>query len=342
MSRFYFIDAETIPLPEDRLIEMMPNNIANPIMPDDIKNPIMPEELFGDIPAWAEPSEELLMDGCPAYKSKSHPDGDPVKRAEYRKKRYDAIKSKFDEEAIRRGEKQKAWLEKSESKKMTWEEKAIEAKQKFIDDAALSAVTGSVKLIGIRDYVNRRNVIHVAGATEEQKGLLNAAFYPQKTTFLFWETEQEMLSGFAMDVTTGDIVTENDDNESDFKLIGYFTHGFDFPFIFRRAWITGAKVAYLLRKGRYFNGDVSIDLCEAWQLGDRQAHTGGLDGLAKILGTKRKSGNGESFHRLWNESPVAAVLYLIDDLDVSEEAGEKMGVVYKPKPSTPFPAKVGK
>lgn len=335
MSRFYILDVETVPLPEETLLALMPNHLANPVMTPDIANPAMPEELAQSVVEYVALTEAELMDGCPAYKSKAFPNGDPEKKKKYASERLAKAVSNHEVAQGKRTTKRAEWFESAENKKMAWEERQIEAKQKFIDDAALSATTGSVKLIGLRDYVKKETFIFVAGATGDQRKTLNAATYPCKVHFLFFATEREMLEDISIGINRGHVVPENQDNESAFKLITFYGNYFDFPFMFRRAWMTGAQAPYMLRKGRYFNDAISTDLLDLWQLGDRQEKIGGMDGLAKALGTKRKSGHGEGFHRLWDSDPVAAVLYLLDDLDVTEEAAVKMGAVYMPRETVP-------
>jgi hypothetical protein len=332
MLRFYIIDIETMPLPEDELIQLMPPTMANPVMPEEIKNPVIPEEIANSVVELVTLSEEELMSGCPAYKTKAFPEGDPKKRDEYRKKQLDSMKATHEAAQGKRTQKRSEWFERAEERKMAWEEKAIENKQRFIDDAALSATTGSVKLIGIRDVVEKATYVFIAGATTEELAALNGANvkYPCKVLFLSWAEEKEMLSAFAYGVNNGNVIPANEDGDSDFRLISFYGNYFDYPFIFRRSWITGAASPWMLRKGRYFNDAISTDLLDVWQLGDRQEKVGGMDGLAKTLGTKRKTGRGEGFHRLWNESPVAALLYLLDDLDIAEEIAEKMGVINAP------------
>jgi len=234
--------------------------------------------------------------------------------------------------------KQDAWKQKkladhavaTEAARSTWEERQIEAKQKFIDDAALSAVTGSVKLIGIRDYEAKVTHILVAGASKEQLDKIGRATYPSIVSFHWMASERDALHCFAANVNSGAVTPRNLDHQSAFKLIGFYTHGFDLPFIFRRCWIMGAAVPWSLRKGRYFNDSVSLDLQELWKLGDNQVKTGGMDELAKVLGTKRKAGSGERFYALWESDPVGAILYLLGDLDATEEMAVKMGCVYVP------------
>lgn len=333
--RSYLLDIETIPLPENELLALMPPGLANPVMPEHIKNPARPEDLvsFDMEAALKNPPDHA--GGCPAYKSKAHPEGDPEKIAAYKTNKEATWKQSLQKQKDRADEKIAAWETDAEAKQAKWEENAIDGRQKFIDDAALSATTGKTKLIGIRDYSTAITYIFVAEATPEEMAKLNAAKYPCQIRFITYAGEMGMLSAFANGVNAGNVVPSNEDNESDFKLVGFYTHLFDLPFLIRRSWITGAMAPISLRKGRYFRDELSCDLYELWQLGDRQLKTGGLDEIAKALGTKRKTGSGERFHYLWASDPVAAVLYLIDDLDVLEEAAERMGAVYTPRNTNP-------
>lgn len=270
------------------------------LMPPEVANPIMPESLRNPPP--------VDLTKCPVYGGSE--------------------------------EKQSAWkaaqtakhAKDTEEAKSAWEEKAIGAKQRFIEDAALSPLTATVKMIGIKDHEPGIAYVAVAGATADQKRRLNEGAYPCKIVFKFWEDEKSMLADFASNVNSGQVVEGNTDYSSGFKLVTFFGQGFDFPFIFKRCWILGALVPWMLRKGRYWNSDISADLHELWTFGDRSQKTGGLDQIARILGTKRKTGTGEQFYKLWNSDCVAAVCYLCDDLSVTEEAAVRMGVLYAPKP----------
>lgn len=272
----------------------LPEEQLGKLMPPEIATPVMPEDI-------RNPGEADLSK-CPAYGGSEE--------------KQNAWKAKTAQE----------WKAKAEKRKTEWEERAVDAKQKFIDDAALSATTGSVKLIGLRDYKKKVSHIFIANPTPDEMNKLTDPIetYPSKVEFRAFFTEEKMLTAFTEEINRFTA-------ESDFRLVGFYTHEFDLPFIFRRAWITGARAPYMLRKGRYWNDGITTDIHETWLLGSKQVKTGGMNALAKALGTKQKSGNGEGFHRLWNEDPVAAVLYLMDDLDVLEEAAVKMGVVHRGK-----------
>jgi hypothetical protein len=270
------------------------------LMPPEVSNPVMPESLRNPPP--------VDLSKCPVYGGSE--------------------------------EKQNAWkasqtakhARAAEEARDEWEEKAIGAKQRFIEDAALSPLSATVKLIGIKDHESGIAYVAVAGATAEEKRRCDEGAYPCKVELRFWEDEKSMLWAFSSQVNAGFVVDGNQDGSSGFKLVTFFGNGFDFPFLFKRCWMLGTLAPWMLRKGRYWNSDISADLHELWTFGDRSQKTGGLDNFAKILGTKRKTGTGEQFYKLWQSDCVAAVSYLCDDLTVTEEAATKMGVIYAPKP----------
>jgi len=269
------------------------------LMPPEIATPFIPEAIKNPPP--------VDLSKCPVY------GGDAQKQKAWK------------------DEKEAKWIHETNNAIALWEEKAIEAKQKFIDDAALSPVTGTVKLIGIKDVEKQTAYIFVCDPTEEEMVKLNNATYPTKVRLFSFTEEKEMLSVFSTEINSGAVIPGSNDQESDFKLITFFGNGFDFPFIFKRCWFLGAPAPWSLRKGRYWNDAISCDLHDIFTFGDRSQKTGGLDNVARMLGTKRKSGSGEQFFRLWQSDPVAAVLYLLDDLQCTEEAATKMGVIRKAK-----------
>lgn len=214
--------------------------------------------------------------------------------------------------------KQEAWKEKTRSEHVM---AAAEAKQKWISDAALHAPRGQTKIIGIRDVRESLTRCIVIDATEEEKAEINSVkTWPCKVNFVF-ASERDALDCFHQFVHTKLGMSERG------TLIGYYISGFDFPFLLRRAMIIGAKVAKKLRKGRYFDNDLYIDLDEEYKMGEKDLKIGGLTGLSKILGVPEKDGSGEGFYRIWRDDPPAAVLYHLKELDVIEACAKKMGVI---------------
>jgi hypothetical protein len=212
----------------------------------------------------------------------------------------------------------KEWEAKTEKAKEDWQLKAGCAKQDFISSAALHAPRGQVKIIGIRNLEKKLTVCTICDATKEEIAKIRAVkLWPCAVEFNFLD-EKTALDKFH------DLVIEME-NKS--KFIGYYIAGFDFPFLLRRAMILGAKIATKLRRGRYFDNNLYIDLDEEYKMGERELKIGGLTGLSKILGVTVKEGSGEGFHRIWRDDPVAAVLYHLNEAQVIEECGRKMGVI---------------
>ena len=108
------------------------------------------------------------------------------------------------------------------------------------------------------------------------------------------------------------------------ELIGFNSHQFDLPFLFRRSWKHRVPVPFGLRRGRYWS-EQCVDLREAWQLGDRQAR-GSLDAIARHLGVGAKNGEGKDFANLWATDRAKAIEYLRNDLELTARVAEVMGV----------------
>lgn len=256
------------------------------LMPPEIANPVMPEEL--------KEIGQVDLTKCPAY------GGDEEKKKAWR------------EEQVRKAK------EKHEKAISDWKLKAMDGKAKFIGDAALYAERGQTKLFSMRE--RDLTVCTILDASPEEKAAIKAKKdWPCRVDFNFM-TEPDGLKFFHnSSLQMG--------SAHKAQLTGFYLVGFDFPFLIRRQMILGLPVSrHLMKTPRYFDEDFYIDLHEAWTLGDKQTHTGGLDGLAQILGVKRKTGTGEGFWRMWRDEPVAAILYHLHELDTIQQCAEKMGV----------------
>lgn len=164
-----------------------------------------------------------------------------------------------------------------------------EQKNKWIEEAALSALTGRVLAIGM--LIGEQFICISEPATEAQ--MLHE----------FWDT-----------------------TNSGCPLIGFNCVSFDLPFLFRRSWKLAVQPAKWLRNGRYWDSALVKDIREEWQLGDRQAH-GSLDTIAKHLGVGQKNGSGANFAKLWATDREQAMAYLKNDLELTAAIAKKFGVM---------------
>ena len=165
---------------------------------------------------------------------------------------------------------------------------AIQAKEKtWLEDAALSPLTGRVLVIGVFDGDASQYLFG------NEKGFLTQ----------FWTIVRDVL--FKSD-----------------RLVGFNCNTFDLPFLVKRSWALGVEVPAMLRNGRYWNQDI-VDLREWWQLGDRQAH-GGLDEVSRFFGEAGKVGDGKDFAALWASDKEKAFAYLAQDLKLTKRLYEVM------------------
>ena len=169
-----------------------------------------------------------------------------------------------------------------------------EKKQKWIDDAALSAQSGKVLCIAISENGNR-------GVIDGDEPAILAEFWSHLDSM---KTE---CAGAAL-------------------FIGFNSNSFDVPFFVRRSWILGVPVPGWVRRGRYLN-DCFVDLLAEWRMGDREAKTGGLNALSKCFKVGEKNGSGKLFYKLWNEDREAALAYALQDIALTEAIAMKMGVI---------------
>ena len=170
---------------------------------------------------------------------------------------------------------------------------SIEAqKQSWLEDAALSPMTGRVLVFG---YLNNGQFDVVAD--EDESILLKMA----------WEIIDSCIS-------TGN------------ELVGFNCNSFDLPFMVRRSWASNVKIPKAVGSGhgRYWNwSEQIINLRTIWQLGNRQDE-GSLDSISKFFGQAGKSGSGKDFAALWKSDRPKAILYLQNDLNLTASLYAKM------------------
>ena len=174
-----------------------------------------------------------------------------------------------------------------------WPAEVENAKAEFLGKAALSPITGEVLAIGY--------------ATSAQLTIVDPPESEMLTQFwrnFWWHRDKKR------------------------RMIGFNIFGFDLPFMIKRSWLLGVGVPDdLLQNGRYWHR-VFVDLMQVWSCaayGERIK----LDLVAAYFGCARKSGSGADFAGLWHDPATRekAVEYLKQDLRVTLEVAEKMGVV---------------
>jgi hypothetical protein len=150
-------------------------------------------------------------------------------------------------------------------------------------DAALSALTGRVLLIGVMN---------------------------QDGSDLRWfeGPEDYLLQNFWDFYAGPQRVTET------VKWIGFNSTSFDWPFLVRRSYINGVKPGKVFNE-RGYPADGLIDLRAIWGCGDRQA-AGSLDTIGRAMGFTGKTGDGAQFAALYNDEKTRqqALDYCHNDL----------------------------
>lgn len=164
--------------------------------------------------------------------------------------------------------------------KIAEREKAYKAQ--YIQEAALSPLTGKVIAIGYK-YVG------------------------QAAVNIICQEEWTMLTNF-WDLTVNPMKT----------LVGFNSNGFDLPYLMRRSWALGVRIPGHYRNRGKFWSELSIDLRDTWQLGDRNAK-GSLDSICRCFGLGQKNGSGEDFAKLWESDRAKAIQYLENDVLLTEK-----------------------
>jgi hypothetical protein len=166
-----------------------------------------------------------------------------------------------------------------------------EQQQRWLQDGALSALTGQVLCIGAMDG--------------EAMGLWDAG-----------PGEAAMLESWWKKVA--------DQIRSGRLMVGYCCKTFDLPFLIRRSWKHGVNVPYCIFKGRYFADEI-VDVAEQWGCGNRDPRDRiSLDSISKFLGIGAKNGTGKDFAALWATDKQAASEYLKNDLKLTQAAYLRM------------------
>jgi hypothetical protein len=167
------------------------------------------------------------------------------------------------------------------------------AKSKWLEEAALSAITGTVLCVGVLRPANGKHIFELVEGEEE--------------TIL--ETIWGMYS-------TGEF--------EGVPWVGFNCKGFDLPFLIRRSWHLRVPVHGKLFIGRYFSNRIVdlMDIFGCFQNRERDS----LDRISKFLGVGEKNGSGADFAKVWASDKPKAIEYLKNDLALIKGAADVMGV----------------
>ncbi len=299
--RTIIVDIETTPAAPEVLEARMPEELRNPVMPESIANP-----------------PEVDLSGCPAYASIKDELARETKRMQWRKERIDKAERNAQEA------------------RQKWELSIMEARTKFTQNAALDAKLGHAKLIGMKDAESGNSTIYVWEEDSKQMARIRAwerQGKPDTLTIQPFMKESEMIAAFFndfRDAMESEPITFKSINPNRNQCVTYCGNSFDFPFLYRRSWLTGAPQVPLFRRGRYWDESRMVDLRDLWTFGSREDkdRSGGLDNLAAALGHEQpKLHGGADFHRFYAEDPPEGIMYCVADLSKTEWVGRKMGVI---------------
>ena len=107
------------------------------------------------------------------------------------------------------------------------------------------------------------------------------------------------------------------------EMAGFCVKSFDLPFLVQRSFINQVKVPVTLFDGRYYSRDV-VDLQEVWLCYGRERDGASLDAVCRACGIGGKTGSGADFARLYETDREAALMYLRDDLNLTQKLAERL------------------
>jgi hypothetical protein len=176
------------------------------------------------------------------------------------------------------------------------EAQIAEKRARWFEDAALSATTGRVLIIGtLRSEDGAINIL-----SGDEVDILRA----------FWQLCETVRLPFAT------------------FMVGFNSDDFDLPFLVQRSWALNVEIPWWVMTGRHFDGQF-VDLMKRWLCGRRDFTGQGLDAVSAALGCGRTFGDGKDFGRLWFGSPeekAQAILHLETDLRCTASIAARMGI----------------
>mgnify|MGYP000920270395 CR=1 FL=1 len=167
-----------------------------------------------------------------------------------------------------------------------------EQERKWLENAALSPLTGRVLVIGVKPFGEAPQVLE-----GEERDILAE----------FWR-----MMGYA--------------GQYD-QWYGHNIHGFDIPFLVRRSWLHGVPVPMqtLFGDRGYVNARRLIDTMVAFQCGNRADGFVSLDTVARFFGLPGKTEDiGAQFGEVYATDRERALSYHIRDLEIVEGVANRM------------------
>jgi len=163
-------------------------------------------------------------------------------------------------------------------------------REKWVDDAALSPITGEI-LAAV--WVDVDGMVMIADADEIG--------------------ERELIQQILVKISEGNM-------GSHYKVAGFNISEFDIPWLIRRAWHHGISLptGLIKARGKWLDlPDWMIDIRHLWGMNERFAK-GDLGAIAEFLGVGSKQGKGKDFHRNWRDPSMhaEAMAYLLNDGNV--------------------------
>jgi hypothetical protein len=170
---------------------------------------------------------------------------------------------------------------------------------RFLDKAALSAVTAEVLAIGYFRLETMRFVMDWQEDGRKEECQLIAQFWHQ------WEKARDAGERF-----TGVNIVE-----------------FDLPFLRQRSFILGVSIPEDAFSGRYWHRSF-VDLADEWRSGKKFGQeSASFETLARAFGTEGKQGeSGKDFAVCWEADRERAIEYLRNDVFQPAIWAERMGL----------------
>lgn len=137
------------------------------------------------------------------------------------------------------------------------------------------------------------------------------------TQYTLLNHKEEMLVQFASNALA-----------SKAQTFGWNIHGYDLPFIVKKAWMFGIYIpSHVFNPiARYPIPDRIIDGMKVWQCGNYKAPFTSLDRALRSVGLPGKL-EGSQFGKLWSEDPEKALAYNREELEGQAALYGKMGLL---------------